>query len=321
MKIKSLFAKTTKVIAKNAPLGLTVAGVLGLGATAYLSFKSAKRFEEITDDLEKSRSAKENRDAMEVKIHDEGIDSLSDQDKSYWEEVKDQDVEVHRSVVIRNVAGAFAAPVITGTVSICAITLSYMMMNNRVKGLASALATASAESYYYHKKYENQYGEEEAKRFYTPTTETNESTRDENNKQVKVVTKDEGAGDLYGEWFDKSDNYVADDHAYNKAFITSVEEKMANKLFRNGYLVLNDLKDALGFERDRSGAVVGWTSGDSWLLDIKTVMVTKEDSDSKTVMMSNEDSMTGEREPQIYIHWPAPKYIYDNIEYTGRYSE
>lgn len=307
MKIKSLIAKSTKVIAKNAPLGLTVAGVLGLGATAYLSFKSAKRLEEITDDLENKRAIKEDKDTMEYRIHNEGIDSLSDYDKSYWEEVKDQDVDVRRSVVIRNVAGALAAPVLTGTLSICAIALSYMIMNNRVKGLASALATASAESYYYHKKYENQYGEEEAQRFYTPVTETNETAKDENGKQVKVSTKDKGTGDLYGEWFDKSENYAADDHSYNKAFITSVEEKMANKLFRNGYLVLNDLKDALGLERDRSGAVVGWTSGDSWHLDVKTVMVANEE--------------TGEREPQIYIHWPAPKYIYDNIEYTGRYSE
>ena len=307
MKIKSLFAKTTKVIAKNAPLGLTVAGVLGLGATAYLSFKSAKRLEEITDDLENKRAIKEDKEAMETKIHDEGIDSLSDQDKSYWEEVKDHDVEVNRAVVIRNVAGAFAAPAITGTLSICAITLSYMLMNNRVKGLASALATASAESYYYHKKYENQYGQEEAKRFYTPTTETNQIVDDENGKQVKAVKKSEGTGDLYGEWFDKSENYAADDHTYNKAFITSVEEKMSNKLFRKGYLVLNDLKDSLGFERDRSGAVVGWTAGDSWHLDVKTVMVANEE--------------TGEHEPQIYIHWPAPKYIYDNIEYEGRYSE
>lgn len=307
MKIKSLIAKSTKAIAKNAPLGLTVAGVLGLGATAYLSFKSAKRFEEITDDIESTRADKEFRDMMEDKIHEEGIDSLTEEEKEDYEESKDKDLEVHRSVVVRNVAGALAAPVITGTLSICAITLSYMMMNNRVKGLASALATASAESYYYHKKYENQYGVEEAKRFYTPTTGTKETAKDDNGKQVQVVKKDKGTGDLYGEWFDKSENYLADDHSYNKAFIASVEEKMANKLFRNGYLVLNDLKDSLGFERDRSGAVVGWTAGDVWHLDVKTVMVTNEE--------------TGEHEPQIYIHWPAPKYIYDNIEYTGRYSE
>lgn len=305
--IKSAVAKSTKVVAKNAPLGLTVLGVLGLGATGYLSFKSAKRFEEITADVENARAIKEDKDAMEDKIKAEGIDSLSDQDKSYWEEVKDKDVEVHRSVIARNVAGAFAAPVIVGTLSVCAISLSYMMLNNRVKGLASALATASAESYYYHKKYETQYGAEEAQRFYTPTEETKDETKDDEGKKVKVVNRDKEVSDLYGAWFDSSDNYAADDHSYNKAFVTSVEEKMANKLFRNGYLVLNDLKDELGLERDRSGAVVGWTAGDSWVLDVKTVMVTNPE--------------TGEHEPQIYIHWPAPKYIYDNIEYTGRYGE
>jgi len=138
MKIKSLFAKTTKVIAKNAPLGLTVAGVLGLGATAYLSFKSAKRFEEITNDLENKRAIKEDREYIETKIHDKGIDSLTDDENSYWEDAKN--VEINRAVVIRNVAGAFAAPVLTGTLSICAITLNYMLMNNRVKGLTSVLA-------------------------------------------------------------------------------------------------------------------------------------------------------------------------------------
>ena len=305
--IKQVVSKSTKAIAKNAPLGLTVLGVLGLGATGYLSFKSAKRFEDITADLEDKRESEAHHEEIREVVAQEGVDSLNEEERDYWDENKDVDFTVKRSVVARNLAGAFAAPVVVGTLSICAIGLSYMMLNNRVKGLASALATASAESYYYHKKYETQYGVEEAKRFYTPVQETKEEVKNTEGKKVKVVDRDKEVNDLYGSWFDSSENYAADDHAYNKAFIAAVEEKMANKLFRNGYLVLNELKDQLGLERDRSGAIVGWTSGDSWKLDVKTVMITNPE--------------TGEHEPQIYIHWPAPKYIYDNIEYTGRYSE
>lgn len=271
--LKDTVVKAAHQVSKHSPLILTTLGVVGLGATAVFVYKATPRLEEITSNIEECRENEE---------------------------------DINRVEVTKDVVAALARPILVGTLSVCAVALSYYIQNNRIKGLAAALSTASAESLYYRNKFQKEFGKDKANDFYTPTEKTNKSAVNPEGEKVKVSKKEE-TDDLYGEWFDKSRNYTSDDHTYNLAFIASIEDKMQNKLFRNGYLVLNDLRDELGFDRNRASALVGWNSADNFYLDAKTVMV--------------ENPETGEREPQIYIHWPSPKYIYDDIEYSGRYSE
>ena len=46
----------SKTVAKNSPVLLTVGGVVGLGATAYFSYKSAKKVETIVENIEDKRA-------------------------------------------------------------------------------------------------------------------------------------------------------------------------------------------------------------------------------------------------------------------------
>lgn len=300
----------TLQVKKNSPLIFTALGVVGIGATAYLAYKSAKKIEVITDDLEERRTTQQQLDALTEELQDiikqnKGVRSTME------EEVRDQIDELSRSFrpikraeVARDVAGAIAAPVLTAGLSVCAITLSYYIMNKRIAGLAAGLAGMAAKNARFEKKYRKDYGDEAWDKFDSPEEEV-ESTNDKG-KKVKYVKKQE-RDDIEGRWFDQSSEYLADDHIYNKRFISSIGEKMQDKLFRNGYLVLNDVLDSLGFDRTRAGAIVGWTSADNFDLVTRSITVT--------------DPVTGELKPELYVSWGSCKYIYDSIQYSGRYSE
>ena len=64
------------------------------------------------------------------------------------------------------------------------------------------------------------------------------------------------------------------------------------------------MREALGFERIRAGQLLGWTSGDSF--DIDKIVTTLGEN--------------GELSQQIYVQWSAPRYIYDEVDYNGRYN-
>ena len=283
-------------IAKNSPLLLTVAGVVGLGATAFLAFKSAGKVADITDNLDKARETEE-------QINDlQNVENPTEEEKDALEALQKDFKPVKRTEVIKDLAGAVAAPVLTGTLSVCALAMSYYILNNRVLSLAASLATATAQNTYFERKFKREYGEEEFNKFTTPShEEEREVTDDKGKTQKKHVKLQDRDMNLNGEFFDNSTEYASDDHAYNQQFITAKEQVLQDRLFRNGWLFLNEVRDELGFERTRDGAMVGWTSSDSFNLVQRNGRFI--------------DPVTGEVKPQIYVAWSQPHYIYDDVNY------
>ena len=301
--------KAEKLAVKHSPLALTVTGVIGLGATAYLAYKSAHKIEAITDDIEeRQRTAERMDDIIEEIQASKDMDPISvdvDHLREINDELKELEADfkpVDRRETIYRLGKAVAAPVATAVLSVCAIALSYYIQNNRILNLAASLATATAENAFFEKKYRETYGDDKYEEFITPTEEQ-EIEKDGKSKKVKVQAKRDGNG----RWFSESNEYASDDHDYNRQFIRTVEDRMQDKLFRNGYLVLNDVLDQLGFERSRAGALAGWSVENDFKLSQVVTNVT--------------DPETGEMNPQIYISWPKPRYIYDDVSYSGRYGE
>ena len=82
---------------------------------------------------------------------------------------------------------------------------------------------------------------------------------------------------------------------------------MQTLLFQRGSLLLNEVREALGFERIRSGALVGWTTQDNFDIEFN--------------VMEMADEVTGELKKQIWVTWTRPRYIYEEVELGGgRYS-
>lgn len=305
MKIMKSVYKVGNAIAKHSPVLLTVGGVLGLGATAVLSYKAAAKVEVITEKIEKSNFGESEKQRITEEMTNPNQRLL---DEEYAELQDDlaivtEEYQLYtKKEVVRDIAGAVALPVLTGIASLACITLSYYIQNNRIVNLASALATATAERHYYKNKYAEQHGEEAAKVFYTPTQDGEVETTDVKGKAKKVKGKMKAdIPSLHGEWFDKSSEYVSDDHDYNMAFINSVTSKMDLKMFQKGSLTMNEVFDELGLQRTRGGAIMGWSVGTGFNLYTEVTNVLNK--------------YTGEEELQIYVKWPTPVAIYDVIEF------
>lgn len=274
MSVKTVFNKVGMSIKKNSPAILTGAGIVGLGATAYLAYKSRDKVEAIVEEIEEKR------------FNEEEIDKVQ---------------------VVRDLTEALYLPIVVGSLSVTSIFMSYRIQNNRIAVLSGALAAQQARNMYFENKYRKQHGDEAYSKFMAPTEQEESVEVDKKGKEkvtVQEIKKD--IDQTIGQWFDESDEYTSDDHTYNLAYIDSVNDRMQTLLFQRGTLLLNEVREALGFERIRAGALLGWTTSDNF--DIEKVVT----------MLGDEDK--GERKEQIWVSWSRPRYIYDDVEFNGRYS-
>lgn len=295
MKIIQGLNKVAKGISKNSPLILTVTGVVGIGATAVLAYKSRSRVEAIIEEVEETR-----KDEDRINELIDLQDRLTDDEETELTYLQENYVPVSKAVVVRDIAGAVALPVLTGVASLACVTLSWYIMNNRLLTVSGALATATAEHVYYKRKVADRFGEEVERELSTPVHKVEaEYTDEKGKKKTGEVNVKDTLESLEGRWFDESMEYTADDFSYNKAFVESVGEKLGIQFMNRGSLTLNQVYDALGFPRSRAGALMGWT-GAGFAIDTQVVHTL--------------DKETGFLEPQLYIKWPRPHYIYDTME-------
>lgn len=287
--------KVAKGFSKNSPLILTVTGVIGIGATAVLAYKSRSRVEAIIEEVEETRKDEERINEL-IDLQDR----LTDEEETELSYLQENYVPVSKALVIRDLAGAVALPVVTGVASLACVTLSWYIMNNRLLTVSGALATATAEHVYYKRKVADRFGEEVERELSTPVHKVEaEYTDEKGKKKTGEVNVKDTLESLEGRWFDESMEYTADDFSYNKAFVEAVAEKLGVQFMNRGSLTLNQVYDALGFPRSRAGALMGW-SGAGFAIDTQVVHTL--------------DKETGFLEPQLYVKWPRPHYIYDTME-------
>lgn len=306
MKVGQFVSKAAHTVGKNSPLILTVAGVIGLGSTAVLAYKASKKVEVITEKLEESRE-------LEDKIaHLETLDQMNSLDAGGQFELDEARAEyqpVSRPEVVKDIAGAVALPVVVGLLSVASIALSYHVLTNRNNMLATALGAAVAEHHYYKSRVQEMVSEEQYRELETPVRREEGSFKDEDGKKVKdpVFSKVDRRS-MTGEWFDQSSEYTVDDHSYNLMFVKAAAEKLEGKMFRKGYVRLNEVFDELGLARTRLGESMGWNQSDSFGLETTVTNIRVTDQGEEFVR------------PEIYISWPTPKPIYNDVDYEGRYA-
>lgn len=272
-KLNNVAYKVKRGVKKNSPAILLTAGVVGFVGTAYLTYKAAPRLEGVVGEVEELRA--------------EGlpVDTLS---------------------VVRRVGRELAPAIFTAVLSTSLIVWSYKIQTNRVFVLSSSLAAANAAHAKFENKVRRELGPEKFKDFITKDKEVVESVDEDGEVKETIEEKKAELDSTFGEWFCNSDEYTSDDHTYNLAFIESRQAGLDLKLFGRGHLLLNEVREALGFPRIRAGALLGWSTND--LFEIETVI-------------SNEKNpKTGEIKPEILITWSKPKYIYDSVEFSETFQ-
>jgi hypothetical protein len=274
MTFKHTVAKAGMTLKKHSPAIFTGVGVIGLGATAYLAYKSRDKVEAVVEEIERKR---------------------------------DLEIPINKMEVAKDLTEALYKPVLVGAASVAAILFAQKIQNTRIKTLVGALAVEQARNIYFERKYKKQHGEEEYKKFVAPVEDVEHVELDKKGKEKITVTQVKSELDkTLGQWYDESEHYVSDDHQYNIAMINSIKDKLETIMFQRGHLTLNEVREALGFERIRNGALLGWSTADSFEIEYDVIVVG--------------DNEMGVMTEQIHVKWSHPRYVHMEIEFNGRYS-
>lgn len=264
---------------KNAPAYYTGVGLAGSVATLVMTVKATKKMDELQNKYSETKRLIE-----------------SNYGKFSEEEVNKDLVEAKADYIVE--AAKIIAPVaVVGFITAGSFLMSWNISNKRIKALGSALLYIKEHFDKYRGHVSSEYGEEKEQEIYLAS-----------GKEVKEELEVVGYVDqyeLHGRWFDESDEFAKDDTSYNRTVIENARKKMDAKLGMRGYILMNELYDALGMGRTKQGAILGWKLGDAFDIYEKLV-VTIEGND--------------EEYTSIYCSWPTPRYVYDEVEFEGRYG-
>ena len=269
--LTKLVSKVGHSLSKNSPVIFTALGVAGIGATSYLAYKSKDKVETIVEKIESNTAVQVERELIESELNDTTL-RLTDAEfaeKQNQLAVLNETKPYTRLMIVRDVAGAVAAPVIVGTLSIASIILSYQIQNNRIGSLAAALATSTTENMIFKKKYKEKHGEEEYVQF--SNTVQQEVTELKNGKEKKkIIAVPDERDSLTEYWYEDSEYFVKDDSDYNDAFIHERVTHLESILYHRGAITLNQALDTLGLQTKKAGAIVGWTL-ETFNVEVKNV--------------------------------------------------
>lgn len=230
----------------HSPKILFAAGVVGMGATVVTACRATLRVEEVLT------KADETKAKIELNLeHNEKYDE-SDRAHDLW--------VVRRDMVV-DLTKLYALPVGLGAVTLLCFTQAHRIQAKRIAGLSAAL-TLTAEAFEkYRARVREELGEEKDREFYYGVEEETHHTPNANGTMSKTKVKKEMGPSGYARWFDKyNPNFNEHSPNMNQAFLHSQQLYANRKLDAKGYVFLNEIYEALGYEPTEAGCVVGWVS-------------------------------------------------------------
>ena len=241
-------------IKKHSPEFLLVAGVVGTVASAVMACKATIKAKEIVD---------KSKEDIAI-IHDCMANETLKENGEYSDEQGKKDLTIAYTNTAVDLAKVYGPSVILGTLSIASILTSNNILRGRNVALAAAYATVDKSYKEYRGRVREKYGEEADKEltFDIKAKEVEKVVVDEKGKEKKVketvLDSNSNAHSPYAKVFDELNDNWENDSEYNTMFLRKTERWANDYLKSHGYLFLNDVYKALGFQPTRAGQVVGW---------------------------------------------------------------
>lgn len=155
----------------------------------------------------------------------------------------------------------YGPSVAVGAVSVACLTGSHVQLTRRNTALMAAYATLQKAFEEYRARVQEQLGDEREQNLHLGAKEG------EGKGTSKVVTP--GEWSAYARFFDEGSTQFQKDAELNRLYITCQQTYLTQLLLTRGHVFLNEAYDALGLERTREGAVVGWVypsdKGDNYI--------------------------------------------------------
>lgn len=238
---------------KYSPEILVIAGVVGGVASAVMACKATTKAGDILDDTKK-----------QIDVIHQGMEDGKIHEVEYTQEDGKKDLAIVYTQTAVKFIKLYGPSVVLGTASIVAILAGHNITRKRNAALTAAYATIDRSFKDYRNRVIERFGEEldrelkyNIKSEEVEETVTNEDgTESTVKKTVNVV--DPNTISNYARIYDDGNTCWSKSPELNLAFLKTQQNYFNDLLKSRGHVFLNEVYDALGFERTQAGQIVGW---------------------------------------------------------------
>lgn len=239
--------RTILVLKKNSPHLFFAGGLAGQVASTILACRATLKLPET---LEQSKA-----EIQEVKARKDNP-SLAPVGREYNERDYVHDLTYVYGQTAKRFIKLYGPSVVLGVASTGALTGSHVQLTRRNSALTVTAAAISKAYDDYRARVRAEVGEEKELALHRSLTEQ-QVTIDGKKETVQVVGAP-SEWSPYMRFFDDASPNWQKDAELNQIFV-KCQQNYANHLLQaRGHVFLNEVYDALGLERSRAGAVVGW---------------------------------------------------------------
>lgn len=241
------------VLKKYSPEILTAAGVIGTVGSTVLACKATLKVEDILDEAKKKSN-------LINAVHDGEIEV----DAEYTDKDYSKDLLINRTQTAVKLIKLYGPAITLGALSITAILGGQHILRKRNVAVMAAYKLCEESFNNYRSRVKDELGEEKDRQFYYGMTEetVKDKVKSKDGKTKTVTKKVEKAPDhlysQYARFFDEANINWDKSPEQNMYFLKMVQNQMNDKLKARGHVFLNEVYDALGFDRSEAGQLVGW---------------------------------------------------------------
>lgn len=238
---------------KYSPEILTAAGVIGTVGSTVLACKATLKVEDILDEAKKKSN-------LINAVHNGEIEV----DAEYTDKDYSKDLLVNRTQTAVKLIKLYGPAISLGVLSITAILGGQHILRKRNVAVMAAYKLCEESFNNYRSRVKDELGEEKDRQFYYGMTEetVKDKVKSKDGKTKTVTKKVEKAPDhlysQYARFFDEANINWDKSPEQNMYFLKMVQNQMNDKLKARGHVFLNEVYDALGFDRSEAGQLVGW---------------------------------------------------------------
>lgn len=260
MNLKLKASQAAMKVRKHSPVILMTAGVTGLVGTIVLASRATLQLEGIIDEHD-SKLAQ----IQEARAKDEAGEL--DPSTPYDEDAAKRDKVVVYSKTVVQVVKLYLPATALGVASIAAIVSGHTVLSRRNAATMAAYTALQAGFDKYRERVREQFGEDKDKEFVQPRQVIVEE-KDKDGVVRETFQFDTHGLSVYARFFDEYSPKWQKEPGYNQMFLSATQNWMNDLLNSRGHVFLNEVYDALGLERSKEGAVVGWvkkSDGDGFI--------------------------------------------------------
>lgn len=250
---KNIGGKTLLVARKHAPEICIGAGIVGFGGTVAATVKATNTTHDILDEREKMLAVCD----REMRENPEG----------YSREIYESDLKVIRKKTRRKLIRTWLPVGTLGGASVVSVLGGYKILNGRYVATTAAYKALESWTERYRGNVISRFGKDvdlEMQRLKAEEISENREARQEAEEAEKQKIKKRprcawekcGSIMIFDDHSDHWQRYWTPDMVFQ--YLRTKQNQLNDMLKIRGHLFVNEVNDALGFERTAEGQVIGW---------------------------------------------------------------